>query len=345
MRRVGLNHLKGNERLARAIYDGEGRILLREGIVLNPSFVQRLLALGIVAAYIEDEISKGIEICDVVSEETRQEGKREIAHTMNKLIRRGDLSLQGIVVSSQKVVDDILSQKEVMVNLIDIRSKEDALFSHSVNVCILAVITGINMGYNMARIKELAAGALLHDIGMTQMVKDFHSETGKFSLDKTKYKEHPKSGYDILNKQSVDAHIKVIALTHHERCDGSGFPLGLKKDEIHEMSRIVSVCDAFDNIMHGNREDYDVPAYQAIEFLESSSCIFDDNIVKKLLVNISVYPSGCRVKLNSGANGIVVRQNIGFPSRPVIRISDNQEELELDLSKQLSVFIEEIYDD
>ena len=345
MRRTTLSSLQGNELLARAIYDGEGRILLREGISLKPTFIQRLQALGITSVYIDDELSQGIEVNDVVSEETRQESKKAIASTMHTLIRRGDLSLQGVVSSSQKVIDDILSQKEVMINLVDIRSREDLLFSHSVNVCILAVITGVNLGYNLVKLKELAAGALLHDIGMTQVMKEILPGSGKLAVDEKKYKDHPKLGYDLLNKQSIGAFVKVIALTHHEQGNGAGFPLGLHGDEIHEMSRIVSICDAFDNILHGNRLVYDVPPYQVIEFLAASSHIFDANIVQKFVLNISVYPSGCKVKLGSGARCIVVRQNIGFPSRPIVRILHDANKTDLDLSQQLSLFIEEIYED
>ncbi|HWR38452.1 MAG TPA: HD domain-containing phosphohydrolase [Patescibacteria group bacterium] len=345
MRRVGLSCLNGKEQLARAIYDEEGRVLLREGILLTPSFIQRLQALGITAAYIEDEISQGIEINDVVSEETRQESKRAIASTMNRLIRRGDISLQGIVTASQKIIDDILPQKEVMVNLIDIRSTADALFSHSVNVCILAVITAINMGYNIAKMKELATGALLHDIGKTKITRENPPGSNRFSIDRTKYREHPKLGYDILNKHSIDAYIKTIVLTHHEHCDGSGFPLGLHKEEIYEMAKIVSICNAFDNILHGNQEEYQVPPYQVIEFLEASPDIFDANIIKNLVVNVSVYPSGCKVELNSGELCIVVRQNLGFPSRPVVRVLADGNNTEHDLSQELSIFIEKMRDD
>jgi len=344
MRRVGLDFLQGNELLARAIFDKEGRVLLREGIVLKITFIKKLQGLGITQVYIYDEISQEIEINDVVSEETRQGCKKAIATTMQQFIRSEDVSLQGITTSAQKVIDDILTQKEVMVNLVDIRSKEDVLFSHSVNVCILAVMTGVNMGYNMANLKELAMGALLHDIGMVEIMKETIRGTGKLEVDKERYKEHPKRGYDILNKQAISSFTKVIALNHHEQCDGAGFPLGLKFTEIHEMVRIVSICSAFDDIMYDTKYLYDVPAYHAIEFLEASTNIFDANIVQKFVANVCMYSSGSRVKLSNGEMGIVVKQNKGFSSRPVVRFLGNEKKADIDLSKNLTVFIEEIYE-
>lgn len=344
MRRVGLEFLQGNELLARAIFDEEGRVLLREGVNLKIAFIRKLQDLGITYVYINDEISQDIEINDVVSEQTRQECKKTVAATMQQFIRRGDISLQGIITSAQRVIEDILSQKELMVNLMDIRSKEDVLFSHSVNVCILAVMTGVNMGYNMVHLRELAVGALLHDLGMMQIMKKPIPGTEKLEVDKERYREHPKLGYDSLNKQSISSFAKVIALTHHEQCDGTGFPFGLKIGEIHEMVRIVSICNAFDNIVHGNKEVYDVPAYHAIEFLEASTNIFDANIVQKFVANVSMYPSGSRVKLSSGEMGIVVKQNKGFSSRPVVRISGDGKKNDIDLSSKLTVFIEEVYE-
>lgn len=344
MRRVGLGFLQGDELLARAIFDEEGRVLLREGVVLKRAFIKKLQDLGIRYVYINDEVSQGIEVNDVVSEETRQKCKKEIAITMQQFIRTGNVSLQGTINSAQKIIQDLLSQKDVMVNLVDIRSQEDMLFSHSVNVCILAVMTGVNMGYNMANLKELAMGALFHDLGLIEIMKETIPGTGKMEVDKGRYQEHSKLGYNRLNKQEISSFTKVIALTHHEQCDGTGFPFGLKFTEIHEMVRIVSICNAFDNIVHGIRNQYDVPAYHAIEFLEASPHLFDATIVQKFVVNVSMYPSGSRVRLSSGEKGIVIIQNKGFSTRPVIRILGDGEKIDIDLSKKLTIFIEEVYE-
>lgn len=347
MRRVSLATLTGGEILAKAIFDGEGRILLREGIIIKPAFINKLTALGINSLYIEDELSQGIEISDVVSEETRQQSKKAIAETAQKFIRRGDVSLQGVITAAEKVIEDILSQKEIMINLVDIRAKEDMLFSHSVNVSILAVMTGCNMGYSMAKLKELAVGSLMHDIGMLGIMTENPPGSGYFTVDTARYQEHAKIGYDMLSKQSsISSFVKIIALTHHERYDGTGYPLGLKGDEIHEMVRIVSICNAFDSIIHNDRQAFNVPPYQAIEFLQASPHIFDAQIVSHFTTNVSLYPSGARVRLNTGEKGIVVRQNKGFPSRPVIRLlSADKENTEIDLSQKVTLFIEEVYED
>lgn len=345
MRKVGLQFLRGDEVLGRALFDEEGRILLREGVIIKPSFIRKLQELGIGSVYIDDALSQGIEINDVVSEETRQESKKTVAETMQRLVRRGDVSLKGVISSASRVIDDILSQKEVVVNLIDIRSKEDVLFSHSVNVCILAVMTGLNMGYNLSLLKELAVGALLHDIGMTQIIALENSNAETKKTDWSRFKEHPKLGYDILNRQEISAYAKMIALTHHEHCDGSGFPLGLQQQEIHEMAKIVSVCNAFDCISHGDRMVYDVPAHHAVEFLETSIHVFDKTIVQKFVANISLYPAGSRVRLSTGEDCIVVRQNAGFAARPVVRLLQENALREIDLSEQLTLFIEQAYEE
>jgi HD-GYP domain-containing protein (c-di-GMP phosphodiesterase class II) len=344
MRKVGLGFLKGEEMLARSIFDGEGRVLLRQGVILKAAFIKRLQALGVTSVYIDDEISRGIEITDIVSEETRQESKRVIADTMQKFIRNEKMSLQGIVTSAQRVIDDVLAQKEVMMNLVDIRAKEDVIFSHSVNVCILAVMTGVKMGYNLAKLKELAMGALMHDIGVLQIMKETVPGTGKLEMDMSRYREHPKLGYDFLNKQAVGAFLKVIALTHHEQYGGAGFPLGLQGDEIHEMVRIVSICDVFDHIVHDENNIYNVPSCQAIEYLEASTELFDGRIVQKFVTNVSLYPEGGRIRLSNGEMGIVIRQNRGYSSRPVVRtLGDNGKEI--NLSQNLTLFIEDVYAD
>lgn len=340
MRKIELNFLQGDEILGKAVFDDEGRILLREGVILKRTFIVKLMGLGINAVYIDDEISRGIELNDVVAEQTRQDCKHAVAEMMKKCICSENMSLKSVICSAQRVIDDILSEREVMINLVEIRSQEEQLFSHSVNVCVLAVMTGVNKGYSPALLKELATGALLHDIGMSKILKEKVTGKGRLEIDMSRYREHPKLGYEILNRQEISSYVKTIALAHHENCDGSGFPRGLKKSEIHEMVRIVSLCNAFDGIVHGEKRFYNLPPYQAAEFVMSSPHLFDSDLAKLLLANVAMYPAGSLCLLSDGRRCIVVRQNVGLPSRPVVRVLGEEKSEEIDLAKALKLFIE-----
>jgi HD-GYP domain-containing protein (c-di-GMP phosphodiesterase class II) len=355
MRIVSLDHLKENEVLGKPIYDEAGRILLAEGVHLTPFYINRLKTLGVHFVYINDDLSKGVEIEENISEKTRQMSKHTVKEMVDKYIRYGKVNNDGISKSVNSILDDILYQKEIMVTVSDIRTKDDNLYSHAVNVCVLSVIIGTHLGYNMLRLKDVAIGALLHDLGKIKLMKDKKASRdikNEGELQRHMEKMHPKAGYDLLGAQNVfNAVSKVAVLMHHERVDGTGYPLGLKGEEIHEVAKLVSICDTFDNMVSGSRNSEPKPVYEVLEFLTGmSGTCFDGELVKKFVSHIAAFPTGSGVKLNSGERCLVIRQNKALPIRPVIRaIYDRNgnrlaEPYEIDLNSELTLFITGVCD-
>jgi HD-GYP domain-containing protein (c-di-GMP phosphodiesterase class II) len=348
MRRMRLSQLTGNEILGKRIYDDGGRTLLAEGVKLTEILIKRLNSLGISSVYIEDEISKDVWIDDYIIEETRQKSKQAIKDTVDKYMNHGNLGVSSICASADAIIDEIMSQREVMVNIADIRSKDENLYSHSVNVCALSVIAGTHMGFRMSRLKELAVGSLMHDIGKVELLKQAKENQGKaVSIQSIDISGHPRAGYNILNKQfEISAVSKIIVLMHHENCDGTGYPLGLKKNEIHEAARLVSICNTFDNLVSGLSAEKAMYAYEAIEYIVGmGTTLFDGELVKRFIENIAIYPSGGGIILNTGERGIVLKQNRNNPTRPLIRLIFDKSKnvlatpIEVDLTKEMTAFI------
>lgn len=354
MRKVHVSKVKPQDILAKKIFDAEGRTLLSEGVRLTPAYLDRLTSLGIEYIFIEDEISKGIKPEDFVQEETRQAGKNAIKGTIEKYINYGGTNFDGVVKYCSSIIDEILNRKEVLINVSEIRSTDEGIYGHSVNVCALAVITGTYLGYNMLRLKDVAIGALMHDVGKVVVMNDV-SKTREKAVRPSHsevVQKHPRAGYEFLAKNNeISAISKIIVLMHHERCDGTGFPMGLKKSEIHEVARLVAVCDAFDNLVSGKPDLKAMQVYEAVEYLTAmSDSLFDGEVVKKFIENVAVYPSASGVLLSTGEKGIVAAQNKSFPTRPVVRVlydSKGQqliEPKEIDLSKEMTLFITGVCD-
>ncbi|MDT8719242.1 HD-GYP domain-containing protein [Clostridium sp. 19966] len=355
MRVVSVSSLKGDEILGRQVYDELGRVLLAAGVKLKPYYIQRIKELGINLVYVDDDISRNVNIEESISEKTRQMSKKAVKQMIEGYCREGKTYDDSVMNSVNSILEDVLANKDVLINVAEISTSDNNIYSHSVNVSVLATIIGTHMGYNMLKLKDLATGALLHDIGKIKIMNDKKLLKELNSQEEiNKYIElmHPKVGYDFLGEQHVwNAYVKVAALMHHERSDGSGYPLKLKGDEINEMAKIISICDVFDNMISGRNEDKHKTVSEVIEYLMAvSNTYFDVEMVRKFTMNIAAFPTGSAVILSTNEKGLVIRQNNSMPMRPVVKIIYDRagnllaEPYEVDLLKELTLFITESCD-
>ncbi|MDI6600523.1 MAG: HD-GYP domain-containing protein [Thermoanaerobacteraceae bacterium] len=348
MRKILLEHAKEGDMIARNIYSSNGNILLSAGMKLTNKYIERLQELGICDIYIDDEMSKDIIIEDVIGEETRIRARKYMAETMEmiKLSRTVDAYEAMKVVDS--IMDDILSNPDVMVNLTDIRSVNDYTFAHSVNVCVLSLVLGTSLGYNQLRLRELGMGALLHDIGKNMIPNDIINKQGPLTPEEYELvKKHTTYGFEILKENNnISSLAAYVALAHHERYDGTGYPLGKKGEEIHEFARIVSIADVFDAITSNRPYKKRDNPNNAVEYLISmGGHQFDAKLVPKFLERVAIYPVGTTVKLSDSSVGLVVSVNRYMPTRPVVKLlyDCNGDRVDMgkvvDLMKEPTLFI------
>ncbi|WP_234121092.1 HD-GYP domain-containing protein [Clostridium hydrogenum] len=351
MRVVRVSNLRGDEVLGRQIYDESGRVLLSAGVKLKPYYIERIKELGIGLVYIDDNISKNVIIEENISEMTRQMGKRAVKEMIEGYCREGKTYNSSVMNSVDSVIEDVLTNKNVLINVAEISASDNNIYSHSVNVCVMSTIIGTHMGYSMLKLKDIATGALLHDIGKIKIMNDKKIvDQYKSQEELNKYIElmHPKVGYDFLGEQRIwNAYVKVAVLMHHEKSDGSGYPSKLHSTEINQIAKIVSICNVFDNLISGENGGESKTVSEVIEYLTSMSNVyFDAEMVRKFTMNIAAFPTGSGVVLSSNEKGLVVKQNNSMPMRPVIKIIYDKngsllvEPYEVDLLKELTLFIE-----
>lgn len=348
MRKIYIDNLKGTEVLAKSIYTSNDTVLLSKGVSVKLSYVDKLKEMGIDYIYIEDEISQGIEIEDYVNEKTRRACKTEVRNILERYSTSGKVKLDSITQVANNVIEDILSNKEVIVNITDIRRDDEYTYSHSVSVCCLSVITAIRRGYSTVKAKDLAIGALLHDLGKVLIPEHIKNKQEPLSpQEEEMIKQHVIHGYEaVKNEAWLSAISKVVILTHHERIDGSGYPFSWTGDKIHDSAKIVAVCDVFDAMTNKRTSKGTLKIYEVIEYLTAmKGILFDAEIVDIFTNFIAAYPSGTGVITNDGELCIVLKQNSGLPTRPIIRaLKRKNGELyelpyEIDLSKEKTIFI------
>jgi len=326
MRIIGVSKCEAGMILGKAILFNGATTLLEAGTELTVSYINRLDKLGITEIYIEDDISKDIVVRDVVEEKTRLEAIEFVKSTMNSYCA-GDLlySVEMLAVVS-KIIDDILSLDDIIVNLTDIKSYDNYTYLHSVNVCVLSIITGAELELSYNELKELGVGALLHDIGKVMIPPQILQKQSALTNEEYEIiKQHSVIGYNILKTMPQISEVSaMVALCHHERFDGKGYASGLAKDEIHIYSRIVAIADIFDALTSDRIYRKKISTNQAIDYLTVIAVAsLDSNVLCHFTKIIPPYPIGTGVILNNGEKGIVIKLNKNLPTRPVIRIVFN----------------------
>lgn len=139
------------------------------------------------------------------------------------------------------------------------------------------------------------------------------------------------------------------AFQHHERENGSGYPRGIKGNEIHDYAKLIAIIDSYDAMTTHRPYRLAMLPHQAMEILFSGvETLYDYKKVALFRDNVAIYPLGLSVKLSTGEKGVVVVINPAIPQRPTIRIMEGADgekitqPYEVDLSKQLTVFVSEV---
>lgn len=356
MRQERVASLKIGDVLGKTIYSSKGRTLLAKGVRLTPLYIGKLRDMGISIVYIVDERFSDAIVEDVISEEQRREAL-ELIEKSTEAVRFGH-DFNGFAVKEliHKIVEEIFFKKEVLVSMMDIRSKDNALFAHAVNVCVLATVLGKAMLMDQEKLELLAIGALFHDIGMVQLEPELINKVdGHTPEEQEVLKSHTVLGYETLRKKKeFNLLVAHIALQHHEHMNGTGYPRHLKEGDILPLAQLVAIADLYDKLTSDHTGSKRAMPHEACEILMGLvGTVFPLESVRLFLKNIAAYPTGMMVRLSTGEIGVVVDQNLSMPTRPIIRVFDDLESgverngkpenmKEYNLIEQRTIFVTEV---
>ncbi len=332
MRRVNINKVSLGSKLARCIYSPDGGILLSEGMEIREVYLERLRSYGIQEVYLDDELSADIEITDPICEETRNEARVLVKKTMENYLGYYTIEVEDIKVIVDNLINELLSKDDIITNLSDIKSVDDYTFEHCVNVCVLSLITGISLNYDLDKLRELGIGAMLHDIGKMVIPREILNKPTQLTVKEfEEIKKHTILGYEILKKSGKITLVSAfIAFGHHERYDGTGYPFQLKGENIHQCARIVAVADVYDALTSDRVYRKKLKTNEVFDYMTTHGVYhFDPVIIENFVKHIALYPVGSGVLLNSRERGIVVRSNDKYPTRPIVRILNDEKHREM----------------
>ena len=336
MRAVDSGHLKEGMRVAKTVFDEAGRVLLKEGVVLNYRYIKRLQEIGLPFIYVEDELLGYIEVEDVIDDRVKLQTVEVLKSVTKSASLHQDLDVRPVSNMVNKILDDLKGVPNLLVQLMDLRNAGTYLYNHSVGVSVLSILTGMTLGLDDLKLKVLGMGAILHDIGKS-------ISTGP---------DHTFHGFEILR---IDKTLSIIAAhvayQHHEKYDGTGFPRQMSGKQIHLYASIASVADFYDNLISvtNNDKQQQLFPYQALEKVVSlQEKAFNPEVVKAFCRNIAPYPIGTAVRLNNGVIGVVLSVPRDYSTRPIIKIITDKNRVmlkdfpEIDLLEEKDLSICEI---
>ena len=238
MRYITIEEAQPGMCLAYDLYDSMGRTMIGRGCELTASYIDKLRDYGFSGVYIDDELSKEIQIEASISEKLRTDGIN--------CIKKSDIDHCAEIAAA--IVDEILPRGEVSLDMLDLRSYDDYTYAHSVNVAVLCCVIGMGMQMNERDLNYLVTAALLHDLGKLSIPPEILNKPGRLTPEEYQImKKHAEYSYKLLsNRWDISAHIKQTVLLHHENYDGSGYPQGLLGKEQSIFVRILHVADVYD---------------------------------------------------------------------------------------------------
>ncbi len=354
MQRVSLSVLQPGMTVAANVRGADGRLLVRNGTMLNETNIKKLALLGIGSIYIKNPLFEAIDVPELVGENTRIRLIQALQAAFAGYQKTGELDANPLRTDVKAMVEEVIGNRDAMIQTYDLRTYQDYVYAHSVNVAIIAVLIALNLDYNEAKLDDLALGALLHDVGMLAVPNEIIMKMGNLTPEEAAaVQEHAQQGFEIVRKRrEISTPAAHVAFQHHERFDGTGYPRRLKGDAIHEYARIVAVADIFDALIADRPYRKGLLPHEAYEIIMTLADRYvDKSILDLFLNNVAIYPVGTVVQLSGGQTAVVAQVYPKLQARPVVKtILDPAGKLvkngpEIDLSQQLTTFVTKVYNE
>lgn len=362
MRLAQVSHQLIGNQLTEPVFTEHGSMLLQKGTVVNNAIIEKLLSHNVNVVHVIDKTLKGIVHQPIIPKPQMAIAVQKVKDVFQDVLNQDHLGVKAVIPQEhfalvKEVVSmllDIIEKSEnILYSVVELIGIDSYTHRHNVNVAVLSILTAKAMGYKKHEMRDIALGALLHDIGKARINQEIIQKPSRLNdEERSLVEQHPVLGYKLIEHiESLPYLSKQIVYLHHEKLDGSGYPLGLKGIEIPEYVQIVTVCDMYDAMTTNRIYREKMPNYQALDIL-MAECIFkiSAHILKKLVGTIQMFPPGTGVVLSDERVGIVASYKSYNPSRPRVRILNldaivhHLDVVEVDLEKHQTLFIVDVWD-
>lgn len=363
MKRVKTKDLVPGYVLAEDVYSYNGQMILTNGTVLTDKIITRLEFYSIMSVRVEDEMQDvppeevlpAPELKEPPHSEIIKQSKdfTDFKNTFDDTLTDFKSSINNIVELNSPInTDELLNNTKSLINqaknssystmdmLHNMRQYDDLTFAHSMNVSLICNVFGGWLKMKPEEIDLLTLCGMLHDLGKLKIPDSIIKKPEKLTTDEYQLvKTHTVEGYHILKAQGVNVHIANSALMHHEKCDGSGYPLGLTADRIDTYAKIVGIVDVYDAMTSARIYRGPMCPFRVIELYENEGLQkYDAHFILTFLENVSNTYLHYTVQLSDGRAGKIIFINKNALSKPIVQCGDEM----VDLSKEKDLHVDKI---
>jgi putative nucleotidyltransferase with HDIG domain len=338
---VSPDQCKPGMRIAENIFNEFGAVIIYENTTMNRNLIQKIKELGIekFKVYINEEIFpvEHEEFVRAQYDEDR-EAVKEILHDIST---GKNINMDKVTQVSESVIEKAEDKLDIINCISQMKSMDDYTHTHSINVSILCMLIAKWLKYDLSRVKLVVQAGLLHDVGKVMLPREILQKRGE--LTKEEYEEakkHVMYGYNMAKEiPGISSDVLNGILMHHEREDGSGYPIGAKSEQIHDFAKIIAVADIYDAMTSERVYKKRTSPFEVFELFQNQSFqTLDTRIRITFLTNIANYYVGERVRLSNGDTGEIVYINSMHISRPIVKCGEKY----VDLSVTKGITVEEL---
>jgi HD-GYP domain-containing protein (c-di-GMP phosphodiesterase class II) len=298
--------------------------LPRAGAALEEEDRAELLESGIQRIYVEDELSRGIEVPLALSDATREAARAAVGRAVTEArFMPGDLiayeRLQELRAAAAGIVAEVERLPDAPYAFADLASADAYRIEHSIDATVVGLLVGRRLGLEGEPLHQLGLGLFLQDIGTLALPPSILHKPGPLADDELELmRRHPVRGLDFLRGEEIGEPAESVVRFHHERWDGRGYPSGLAGEEIPQFARIAALADLFDAV---TSERHHAPALSqraGVEAVrEAAGGALDPELVELFCDVVVPHPPGSEIALPDGYTGVVASVT---DEGPVVRV-------------------------
>lgn len=325
---VRTTHLREGDEVRETLYDEQMRVLLRFGNKLTDRGIDLIRRLGYKGIYIENHEELRREDIPLSEPFLENETMLRMVAEMKKALALVSASHNRISVLTgimEKYVEELVaimqdraSRHDLIYEMQDMRIASNWIYYHSIATAILSAGIAITMGFPEQKIKDIALGGMLHDMGKLIWCDDLYQKTDITEAERKRLREHSEQLFRLLQREtSLPLDTRYAVWQHHEKCDGSGYPSGIKQDKISLAAQIVALASAYDNMTNITPYNEPMTGAEAFEYLAGCG-LYSVECVQALRSFSCIYSVGTKVELSDGRTPVVLKNVPGIPERPYL---------------------------
>jgi putative nucleotidyltransferase with HDIG domain len=365
--------------LSESVYSEDGRqLLIKQGVTLSEEIIRGLLKRQITKVIIgknspidpagpearagqtaipgmtsrhpnsiEDRLfityngQKVLKLDDPSIQQTKKKALESSHRLLQGISANNKVDREELFGTARIMLNAIIQNRDAFLNIAGLRAVDEYTFEHSVGVAAYTTIIAKEHGVPGDELLTICSGALLHDAGKMLVDPAILNKPGKLTDEEFGImKTHTTKGYEILKENNIREDLAAIALGHHERCDGMGYPKGLLGKNVPQSAKMAAIADVYDALTSDRVYRKAVGLYKAMSIiLSGSGKQFDPKLVGAFQRVVGIYPIGSSVQLNDGCTARVIQQNDGVV-RPVIQLLRDGRGNELEDKKVIDLMTE-----